>query len=431
MKNTNDEMLMNEEQEMEYNITAKVSKEEKEEIIKISSDKKMVRYLVDQYQQSQAYRIKAQNQARSLLQGYDQSTEDQFSFITKEIKNAEANESLNKKYIDIITDNISVCRWMKSIMGIGPLLSAYLYSAFDPKVATYATEFLSYAGLNDNNNPWLGTEKATAIVKEAVAYRKEKFDKITTVIEESFVGTKYKKIVTALKKIGKSNEVDYCDIIESNEGHLLKDLPIDASILPDYVRWLAYPNSCDDILIDYVAAYTGRKFSNVKKGAINNWKKKKSKTKVPTVDDLTSYLAKPPYNTDLKKRMYLIGESFIKVSNKEKSLYGSIYKQKRIEYTRKNDAGEYADQAAGILLEKNIKDPDTRERLESGKLTDGHIMARAKRYAVKLFISHVFEAMYYAEYGEEPPKTYVIAHMGHHDYIPPEVDYKPYINGEL
>ena len=49
------------------------------------------------------------------------------------------------------------------------------------------------------------------------------------------------------------------------------------------------------------------------------------------------------------------------------------------------------------------------------------------RYAVKLFISHVFEAMYFAEFHEEPPKAYVIQYMGHHDYIAPEVDYKKFI----
>ena len=52
---------------------------------------------------------------------------------------------------------------------------------------------------------------------------------------------------------------------------------------------------------------------------------------------------------------------------------------------------------------------------------------RSKRYAVKLFISHLFEAMYLEEHGYYPKETYVIAHLGHSDYIEPEVPFEKYI----
>ena len=38
---------------------------------------------------------------------------------------------------------------------------------------------------------------------------------------------------------------------------------------------------------------------------------------------------------------------------------------------------------------------------------------RAKRYAVKLFLSHWFEEAYRTHYGTEPPKPYPIARLGH------------------
>lgn len=207
---------------------------------------------------------------------------------------------------------------------------------------------------------------------------------------------------------------------------------MDLSIITDYAKWLATPKICDDILIFYCATAVKRKPSNVRKGTFNNWTRKAAKTKAPTVDDLVSYLAKPPYNKDLKKRMFIIGDMFIRNSGREKSLYGRIYKQRKMNETMRNEAGEYAEQAARELSSKNWdKNTPTYKTLCEGKLSAGHINARARRYAVKLFISHVFEAMYYAEFGEEPPKTYVIEHMGHHDYIAPEVDYRPYIDGEL
>jgi biopolymer transport protein ExbD len=135
-------------------VVAKVSKEDKEALINASSNKQIVSYLVDQYYQSQSYRIRGDNQARAVLQGFDEADRGQFTFIQKEKDNAKAQEALNKKYMDIVTDSIPVCRWMKSITGIGPVISAYLYSVFDVKAGKYNTNFLSYAGLNDNNNPY-------------------------------------------------------------------------------------------------------------------------------------------------------------------------------------------------------------------------------------------------------------------------------------
>lgn len=417
----------------ELHVTAKVSKEEKADLLNACDDKRVIKYLVDQYNQSQQYRIRSQNQARALLQGVDESNEQQYTFIQKEIDNASAQEALNKKYMDIVTDGIPVCRWMKSITGIGPCISAYLYAAFDVKVGTYNTNFLSYAGLNDNNNPWLGTAKANELTNKAIEYRSEKYDKITNIIKSYCKDEKqFDKLVKALPK--KDFEISgVVNTINKITGVIiLKDPDIDLGLICDWCMWMKNPKICDDILIQYVSITTGRNFINVKKGVENNWSKKANKTAKPTTDDLASYLAKPPYNTELKKRMFIISDMFVRNSNREKSLYGKIYKQKKLEFMQKNDKGFYAEQAKRILESKNFsKDTNAYKALIEGRLPDAQINMRARRYAVKLFISHVFEAMYYAEFHEEPPKTYVIQFMGHHDYIAPEVDYRPYIDGEL
>lgn len=436
MKNTNEILSGLEEELRELDVTAKVSKEEKADLIEASKDKRNVKYLVDQYEQSQRYRITAENQARALKQGFDEADKIQWTFIEKEINNAKTQEALNKKYMDIITNQIPVCRWMKSIVGIGPCISAYLFAAFDVKVAKYNTNFLSYAGLNDNNNPWLGTAKANALASEAVLYRDEKYLKMTDILENNCNEKQLKKLNTAFKKLVSAEEYDIDEVIETIKN--ITDIDIrgnddfDPALICDWAKWIIYPKVCDDILIQYVANSTGRNPDNVRRGVKSNWSKKSNKTSFPTVDDLSSYLAKPPYNTDLKKRMYIVGDMFIRNSNREKSLYGKIYKNKKLEYTQKNEEGGFADQAKEILESKNFsKNTDAYKALSEGRLPAAQINARARRYAVKLFISHVYEAMYYAEFHEEPPKTYVIQHMGHHDYIAPEVDYRPYIDGEL
>ena len=128
--------------ELGYQIDTKVSKEEKAAIIESITDKdtgkKWLKYLVDQYYQSQSYRIVLENQTRSLIQGFDESADEEHPiFIKRELTNAMHQELLNKKYMDIATNAIPVCQWMKSITGIGPCISAYLYSVFDVKVGRY------------------------------------------------------------------------------------------------------------------------------------------------------------------------------------------------------------------------------------------------------------------------------------------------------
>ena len=426
--------------EDEIIIDAKISKEDKEELIRMCGHKKTISFLVDQYYQSQAFRITCQNQMRSLMQGYDEAEIDHPIFIKKELTNAMIQESINKKYMDIITNNIPICQWMKSIYGIGPVFAAYLYSVFDIDRANYATEFLSYAGLNDNRNPWLGEAKAEAMVKEVIEWRDtEKINPLDERIKSTIYDTKkYTKFKSQMKKLFKLTDEVYCaDIIRVAREIGIEYIEELEKLFSDYsvefTEWCniqAHSDYVGELVFAKVAELTTRKPGNIKRSTINIKNRKKGVTKwYPNVEYLKSYLAKPPYNLDLKKRCFLIGESFMKQHNREGSLYGRIYMERKIEETMKNDHGDYAEEAARILESKNwSKDTDTKKALLEGKLSAGHINMRAKRYAVKLFISHVFEAMYYEKYRKEPPMPYVIAHMGHHDYIAPEVDYKKFLD---
>ena len=131
-----------------------------------------------------------------------------------------------------------------------------------------------------------------------------------------------------------------------------------------------------------------------------------------------------PYNKDLKVVCHKIGTSFHKLCNNDKSLYGRLFKERLAYELEKNDKGDYADQAAKILEEKNFKNKEIKAVYESGKLPISHIYARCERYVTKLFISHAFEAAYFNEYGKMPPAPYALCFCeGHNDYIGPEVPY--------
>jgi hypothetical protein len=54
-----------------------------------------------------------------------------------------------------------------------------------------------------------------------------------------------------------------------------------------------------------------------------------------------------------------------------------------------------------------------KDKLADGKLPDFNIDARARRYAVKIFLSHLQAIWFWSHYGEAPPKPHAIVHLGH------------------
>jgi len=129
---------------------------------------------------------------------------------------------------------------------------------------------------------------------------------------------------------------------------------------------------------------------------------------------------KRPWNGDLKKLCWHIGESLVKVSNREQDAYGDLYRERKKYEQDRNEAGDYAEQAARKLAETRIgKETEAYGLYSAGKLPPGHIQARVKRWLVKLFLAHWHHVAYVARYGKEPPKPYPIAILQHADYIGP------------
>lgn len=159
---------------------------------------------------------------------------------------------------------------------------------------------------------------------------------------------------------------------------------------------------------------------------------------------------KRPWNGALKTLCWKIGESFVKTHNNEDAFYGKVYKERKDYEMDRNLAGQLAEQAAAVLATKNIgKDTDA-YAWYSGSLTRGkaaqllvelkpgaakkaagkpgsgvpmlppaHIHARAKRAAVKLFLSHLHHVWFTTVNGVEPPRPYALEHLGHAHYLAP------------
>lgn len=148
-------------------------------------------------------------------------------------------------------------------------------------------------------------------------------------------------------------------------------------------------------------------------------------TKAPTVGHIWRFAGldptviwekgqKRPWNASLKTLTWKIGESFVKVSGHDEDVYGHLYLQRKAYEIQRNDAGELAVQAAAKLEKFRIgKTTDAYKSYIAGRLPPAHIHARAKRWAVKLFLAHFHAVAYRAHFKVDAPKPYVLSQLHH------------------
>lgn len=150
---------------------------------------------------------------------------------------------------------------------------------------------------------------------------------------------------------------------------------------------------------------------------------KNGKAIKPTKTNLVKLLSRVPYNQKMHTLMYKIGESFVKVQNNDNDIYGKIFAQRKAIEQAKNKNLEYAEQANAKLERCKIgKDTEAYKFYSQGMLPPAHIHARARRYAVKIFISHLFDVWYRLHYKKEPPLPFSIGILNHtHMIEPPNV----------
>jgi hypothetical protein len=130
---------------------------------------------------------------------------------------------------------------------------------------------------------------------------------------------------------------------------------------------------------------------------------------------------KRPWNSELKTLCWKTGQSFMKFSGQEQCFYGQIYRERKAYEITRNEAGGNSETAAA-LLPKFDKTTEAHKHLSAGKLPPAQIDARARRYAVKLFLSHLHEVWYVKEFGTNPPLPYPIAMGGHAHKIDPPMN---------
>lgn len=127
---------------------------------------------------------------------------------------------------------------------------------------------------------------------------------------------------------------------------------------------------------------------------------------------------KRPWNAGLKVVCWKIGQSFMKLQANPGDIYGQVYAARKTRERERNDAGMFSDQAEAALKAKKYgKETNAYLAYSQGKLPDAQIDARARRYAVKLFLASFHEVAYYCRYEKLPPKPYAISILGHADWF--------------
>lgn len=148
---------------------------------------------------------------------------------------------------------------------------------------------------------------------------------------------------------------------------------------------------------------------------------------------------KRPFNAGLKVLCYKLGECFVKVSNKKEDIYGHVYAKRKLLEIERNEKGLFADQAkaklakfaidkktdayawyAGCLTAEQAKQLRESEAAAGAAhkmagpvgsgiqmLPPAHIHSRARRYAVKLFLSAFHTVLYFDKHNRLPPKPYI------------------------
>lgn len=158
-------------------------------------------------------------------------------------------------------------------------------------------------------------------------------------------------------------------------------------------------------------------------------------TKAPTVGHIWRFAGldptvkwkkktKRPWNASLKVLCaYKLGESFVKFHNHPDDIYGKFYAKRKEEEIARNEAGLNAEAAKIALESKKWRDDTTAKTCYlAGKFPPARIHARARRYAVKLFLAHYHEVGR-KMMGLDVPLPYPIAHLGHaHKIEPPAAD---------
>lgn len=451
---------------------------------------KEARFLVDLYYQVQDYRVRAAGQVRSsvppeededsyeepALNGEALPTPEPNQLLSWVFESMERLENDIKRALDAYVKHYASGRWMQSIVGIGPVISAGILSQLDIRKSKTVGHFWRFAGL-DPTSVWPSKEDAKKLIASVVAEEK---DKVFTPQEavnlyanyargsRAWIDTDLQAAERLFSKYGAKlvrAVIPTLARVHNRDG--IKNLQIKDferqfqnavqfyQELIQTKRLVENPEDQEVVdlnLVRIIADKMGRNVFNLYKMAQR--KDKKGLDQPPTLDSLAKAVSKRPWNADLKRLMFLAGDCFVKVQNNPNDLYGKIYVERKKLEIEKNARGEFADQADKKLRTTKIgKDTDAilwysgcfpaeiwngwtalsaeqrkarMKRMQKAPgqgvkmLPPAHIHMRALRYASKLFLSHVHHVMYVDFFKEDPPAPYVFGHVegDHRHFIP-------------
>lgn len=124
-----------------------------------------------------------------------------------------------------------------------------------------------------------------------------------------------------------------------------------------------------------------------------------------------------PYNTRLKTIQWHAGQSFMKFSGREDCFYGHLYRKRKDFEVMMSETGQRAE-TAKEWLPRVGKATDAYKHYSAGHLPPSQLDGRARRYAVKIFLSHMNE-IWLERTGQPIRKPFPLEKLGHSGYIPP------------
>ena len=342
--------------------------------IRLGNDE--ARFLVDAYYIMQEDRKRYYAQDRTLEAGQEPN-----EVIKWFARQSETLEKQIARALDAYASNHPVGTWLYSVYGIGPVISAGLFAHIDIQKAPTVGHIFSFGGITGPQTE--ETKHLSRAVYRAV-YDKP-YDKDRSVIPELDMPD------------GLQARYLYPDD-DRKKGDIaaLFQVVVEGKAVPTPGGGRPMPSS--------VEFKEHRVFMGGKP-----WEKGQ----------------KRPFNAGLKTLFWKIGQSFMKFSNEEKCYYGKLYRERKDYEITNNDTGKLANIAAQ-RVDTVAKNTDAYKYYSTGKLPPAHIDARARRFAVKMFLSDLHAVWYYLTYNKVAPRPYTIDHLGHtHWRMPHNIDKVP------
>lgn len=414
--------------------------------------KPQARYFVDAYYAIQQHRIEAQNQVRSLERSEEPNELIAWLFGQHELLEREIGKALGG-----FASSHAPGVWAQSITGCGPIIAAGLLAHIDVTKANTAGKVWRFAGL-DSTVKWHGSDHTREVVKAARAAEADDW--------HAFVWL--------------------CRAFNMRPGLVLQNAGlVDAPISVENATPIYLARGGDGALLDRFQ-FEGDNVLLALEDAGGAFAEAYPKVKIKW-DPIRKTIARRPWNAGLKVLCWKLGESFVKVSKrayeeepepsengtaatevddselvgrallpapaKPEDLYVWMFAKRKIQEIKKNEHGDFADQAQESLRNKRygrdtdayvwysgsltreaarevLRAPSTQRQGLAKKLAGepgsgvamlppARIHLRAKRYAVKTFLAHFHHVAYVTEFDQEPPLPYVIQHLGHVNYVGP------------